>query len=195
MEQVHLPAEPPVVALLRLLQLVQVGLQLLLVAPCGAVDALEHGVAVIAAPIGAGDLHQLEALADPAGGRHVRATAQVEPFALAVDGDVLRSGQVADQLGLVLLAPVLEEADRLVAVPDFAHEAGIAGDDLAHLRLDLFQIVGRERLGPREVVIEAVGDRRADRDLRAGIERLDGFRHHMGRIVTDQAERYPRGRG
>src|SRR3546814_12499605 len=67
MEQVHLAAEPPMVALLGLLEAMEIGLQLLLVAPAGAVDALVLRVPRIAAPIGAGQLHQLEGLAEPAG--------------------------------------------------------------------------------------------------------------------------------
>src|SRR3546814_9335748 len=60
MEEVHLAAEAPVVALFSLLQHGEVGLELLLVLPAGAVDALELRVARVAAPVGAGDLHQLE---------------------------------------------------------------------------------------------------------------------------------------
>src|SRR3546814_12890677 len=81
MEQVHLAAEPPMVALLGLLETVEIGLQLLLVAPAGAVDALELRVPRIAAPIGAGQLHQLEGLAEPAGRGPVRSGAEGEPFA------------------------------------------------------------------------------------------------------------------
>ena len=88
MEQVELAADAAMVALLGLLEPVQVVLELLLVAPRGAVDALEHLVARIAAPVGAGDLHELEGL-ELAGGRHVRAAAQVDPVALAVEADLL----------------------------------------------------------------------------------------------------------
>ena len=57
MEQVHFLADTPVVAAFGFLQLVQVGVEFLLIAPGGAVDAGQHGVAVIAAPIGSRDLH------------------------------------------------------------------------------------------------------------------------------------------
>ena len=86
MEQVHLLADAAVVAAFGFLQLVQVGVELLLVAPGGAVDARQHGVAVVAPPIGAGDLHQLERGADIGGGAHVRAAAQIDPVALACTG-------------------------------------------------------------------------------------------------------------
>ena len=71
-----------------------------------------------------------------------------------------------------------------------ARERRVAGDDLAHLGFDLGQIVGRERLVAREVVIEAVVDHRTDRDLRAGIELLHGLRHDMRRVMADQLERF-----
>jgi hypothetical protein len=42
MEQVHLPAEPAVIALLGLFQHVQIGIKLCLVGPGRAVDARQH---------------------------------------------------------------------------------------------------------------------------------------------------------
>src|SRR3546814_9304761 len=77
-EEVHLAAGAPVVALFSLREHGGVGLELLLVLPAGAVDALELRVARVAAPVGAGDLHQLERMPELAGRRQVRADAEVE---------------------------------------------------------------------------------------------------------------------
>src|SRR3546814_9060733 len=82
-EEVHLPPEAPVIALLGLLQHGEVGLQPLLVLPAGAVDALELGIARVAAPVGTGDLGQLEGMAELARRGQMRADAEVEPVALA----------------------------------------------------------------------------------------------------------------
>jgi hypothetical protein len=84
------------------------------VRPAGAVDALQHGVLGIAAPIGAGHLGQLEGL-ELAGARHMRAAAKVFEIALAVErqGFAFRDG--ADQFGLVVLAQLLEMGDGFVA--------------------------------------------------------------------------------
>ena len=64
----------------------------------------------IAAPIGAGDLHQLEGVADLAGRGHVRAAAEIEPVALLVDLDLLVCRNGVDQLDLEQLALVAEHA-------------------------------------------------------------------------------------
>jgi hypothetical protein len=72
MEEVELLAELAVVALLRLLDAMEVRLEVFLLRPRRAVDALEHLVARVAAPVGAGDLHELEHL-ELARRRHVRA--------------------------------------------------------------------------------------------------------------------------
>ena len=45
MEQIHLPAEAPVVAPLGFLEPVQVGIELLAVGPCGPIDPLQHWIA------------------------------------------------------------------------------------------------------------------------------------------------------
>ena len=108
MEQVHLAAEPAMVALLGLLQHVEIGVELRLVGPGRAVDARQHRVVAVAAPIGAGHRHQLEGVADLAGRGHVRAAAEVEPVALRIDLQVLVFGNGVDQLDLVALALVAE---------------------------------------------------------------------------------------
>ena len=60
MEQIHLPAQAAMIAFFRLLQLGQMSLQLLGIAPTSAVDALKLLVLGVAAPIGTGHFHQFE---------------------------------------------------------------------------------------------------------------------------------------
>jgi hypothetical protein len=182
-------AQLAVVALFGLFQTLQMGVQILLGRPGGAVDALQLLALGIAAPIGAGQLGQFEGLADMAGRGEVRAPAQVDPVALLVQSDGLVLGQVADQLGLELLAPRLEEDDGLVAVPDLAFELRASRSTIwRHLLFDRGEVVGREGLVAVEVVIEAVLDGRADRDLGAGEQGLDRLGQDVGRVVTDCIE-------
>ena len=63
----HFASDPTVIALVRLFEPRQVGLELFFVGPGGAVDALQLLVPGIAAPIGAGHLRQLERLGQLAG--------------------------------------------------------------------------------------------------------------------------------
>ncbi len=106
-EQVEFAADPAVVALLGLFQPVQVILELLVVRPGRAVDALQHRVLRIAAPVGARDFRQLEC-AELAGGRHMRPAAQILPAALAVQRYFLARRNRRDDLGLVVLADRFE---------------------------------------------------------------------------------------
>ena len=188
-EEVHLAAELPVVAFLRLLDLLEIGVELLLLREGRAVDAAEHLAIGVAAPIGGRDLHQLEGRADLAGRSHVRAAAEIEPVALLVDLELLVGRDGIDQLDLEHLALVLEDALRVIARPDLFREGFVARDDLAHLLLDRLEILGRERLVAEEVVVEAVLDHRADGDLGARPQRLHGFGQHMRGVVADQLER------
>ena len=179
--------ELAVVALLGLLQHRQVLRQLFLRGPGRAVDALQHLVAVVAAPVGAGHLHQLEEL-ELARGRHVRAAAQVLEGALAVQRHVLAFGNAADDLGLVGLAHGLEVRDGLVARQHAARHLLVLGGELRHLLLDGGQVFRRERALVGEVVEEAVLDDRADRDLGLGEQLLDGVGQQVGRGVADQVQ-------
>ena len=114
-EQPELRAEPAVVARLGLLEALEVLLEVLLLEERGAVDAREHRAVGVAAPVGAGDRLQLDR-ADPAGGRRVRAAAEVEERAVLVEADgvdALVADEVLDQLDLVVLALLAEVLDRL----------------------------------------------------------------------------------
>ncbi len=177
------------VALLGLLELLEVGGKLLLARPRRAVDALQLRVAVVAAPVGAGELGELEGLADLAGRGHVRAAAQVEPLALLVDLEVLAFGDGIDQLDLEQLALLLEEVLGLLPAPHLLAEGRVALDDLVHLGLDARDVVGVERLLLGEVVVEAVLDHRPDGDLGAGPQRLHGLGHDVRAVVADQLQR------
>src|SRR5690606_21648530 len=109
-EQVQLPAQPPVVALLRLLAHLEVGLQFLLGREEQAVDALEHGVLLVPTPVGAGHAVESERTELP-GGLRVAAPAEVLELAVpeVADGLVL---DAVDELQLVRL--VSEDLSRAV---------------------------------------------------------------------------------
>ena len=80
-EEAKLAADAAVVALARLLKLALVLLKLLLCLEERSVDALELGVGLVAAPVGAGDAHELERR-NLAGVVHVAATAEIGELAV-----------------------------------------------------------------------------------------------------------------
>ncbi len=115
-------------------------------------------------------------MAEPAGVRHVRAAADVaEARRVVVDAHETRIssrgrvvGLAGDDLELVL---VRGEPLRRVGLADLVTDEGLLlGDDLAHPRVDAFEVVGSERaaLGQIEVVVEAVFDRRPDAERGPG---------------------------
>ena len=117
----------------------------------------------------------------------MRAAAEIEPVALLVDSNRLtRRDDVVDDLRLVILADLLERLDGVLFRPDFADDRIVLVDNFAHLRFDLLEVFRREGLLAREVVIEAVIDHRANRDLRVGIEFLHGLREDVGGIMAEQ---------
>ena len=192
-------AKAAVVALLGLGEHLQVRLQRGVGLPRRAVDALQHRALLVAPPVGAGDLLQRE-VAEPRRRRDVRALAQVEELGrVAVDADRAAGGDLAavelvgrltggldplDDLELVRL--VGEQAEGLVGRHLGAGEGLVGGDDLAHPGLDRPEVVVAERApaGQLEVVVEAVLDRRADRELGPREELRDGLGHDVRRRVA-----------
>ena len=127
-EQVHVLADAAMVALGGLLQPDEMLVELLLVEPRRAVDAAEHRIGLVAAPISPRHARQLERLRVELAGRgQVRPAAQVHPrrvaLAAAVHGDRLALGQLHHPLGLEGLAGALEESADVLAAPFLADQA------------------------------------------------------------------------
>src|SRR5690554_2502507 len=115
-EEVHLPGQLAVIALLRLLETLEVGLELLLVGPGGAVDAGQHRLGGVTTPVGAGQLGQLERLQVPGVG-HVGPPAHVGVLFVVIEAIEKRMKQLIDQDYDV----VREYVDRDRAMLTFLH--------------------------------------------------------------------------
>ncbi len=101
-EEVELRAEPPVIAAASVLEVLDVGVEIGLRVEGGAVDAGQLLVVLVATPVGAGEVRQLERL-DRLRVLQVRAAAEIDEVALLVQGDVaLRGVDQLDLVGLVL---------------------------------------------------------------------------------------------
>ena len=183
-EQVEFLAEPAVVALLGFLDAADVVVELLLVGPGRAVDALQLLVLGVAAPVGAGQLRELEDLEETRV-RHVRAAAHVDVLLVVVQAHGLLVGHVLHQPQLVVLAAGLEHLDDLVARRHLLDHVVVLRDQLAHARLDRLHVLGREGALVGNVVVEALVDHRADHHLRRRIELLHRVADQVGRRVAD----------
>jgi hypothetical protein len=185
-KQVQLAADLAVVAALGLFQPREVRFQRVLGGERGAVDPLEHLVVLVATPVGPRDRHQLE-VRHGRGGRQVGSFAEVDEIALAVQAHG-RVGDALDDLDLVRLAALAKEADRLGLGQILALDRLRGAGQLTHRRLDLLEIVRGEGAVELEIVIEAVLDRRADRQLGAGEEPFDRLGHQVrGAVAEDLA--------
>ena len=123
-EQVELLAQHAMVALLRLFQLVQVLVQVLLGEERRAVDALQLRILLVAQPVRAGDVQQLERL-DPAGRRDMRPAAEVGELAGLVDRDLFVGlGELLDEVALHEVAFRLERSSPSWRGRNRARKAG-----------------------------------------------------------------------
>ena len=154
------------------------------------VDALEHLVVLVAAPVGARHVEQLEGL-DLARCRNVRPAAQIGEAALRVETHRLDvGGEVVDQFHLVGLALLLEELHGLFPAHFAAREGLVLGGDLRHARFDLLQVLGREGRLVVEIVVEAVLDGGADRHLDVREDVLHRLGHDVGDAVAQNAHAF-----
>ncbi len=203
------------VAPLGLGEPLEVGLEVVLGGPGGAVDPLQLRVPLRAAPVCRGAAHELEGVAEDLGRGHMRAAAQVAPGPGAVAPEVVVDGQLGptdldghafgalgvrhtttlepDELALVRLVGELGEG---VGVGDLAAVEGLPlVDDPLHDLLEGLEVLGGERGLDVEVVVEAVTDRRADPEPGRGVDLLDGLGEHVGGAVPQDVEPVLLGRG
>src|SRR6185312_14701117 len=177
-EQIEFLADLPVIALLRLFELVEVIFNVLLRKEDGAVDALELLILLVALPVRAGNRRQSEGL-ELRSIRHVRTAAEIDEvrpegvFGKRIIGLLLNE---LDLHGLIHF-DVLLNAFRLAGQPAFERET--FGLQLPHLLFNLFEIFGRERLGAVEIVVKAGFDGRPDAQLGFREE----FQHRRGAQV------------
>ncbi len=188
-EQVELLAQYAVVALLRLLDLLQVLVEVFLAEERGAVDALELRVLLVAQPVGAGDAGQLERL-DLAGGRNVRPAAEVHELAGLVERDFFVGlGELLDEVTLHEVTLALELLQPFRAGDELARVGLVALRDLLHLFFDSCQVLGGERLLAMEVVEETALGRRTVSELGLWEKFEHRGRHQVRRRVPVHLQR------
>src|SRR5438552_2983076 len=198
-EQLQFLAEHAMVAPLDLLKALQVVIELLLVGPDRAVDALQLRVALVAAPVRAGDRQKLEGT-DLSCPLEVRSPAQIDEPVVLVDADLSVLDLVVavlvraflcelfDLVDLVVLIPLAEELERLRDGQVAMLERQVLLGDLAHLRLDLFEVVWGQRAREIEVVVEAVGDRWSEAELRPREQLEHRAGHHVRGRMAQRVE-------
>ena len=167
-----------VIPLLCLLQTMQVSLERLLVLPGGTVNSLQHLVFRVTAPIGSRHLGQLERLQLCRIG-NVRATTEVNEVPLLIEGQVLIRRNALKNLHLVFFAHLVEQGDRIIPGHHRPGDGQVGLGNLLHALLDLFQVLWRKRTVIGEVIIKAVVNHRADRDLGRGKELLNSLGHEV----------------
>src|ERR1700733_14458691 len=199
-EKVQFDAEFAVVATLGFFNQLQVAVERLLRFPRGAVDALQAGVVLVAAPIGGRAARQLEHR-NVTSGRYVRPAAQVAPNTFAGTGiEIVVGGQlvtadlhhrgvtgfVVDEFELVGLTGQFG-AGLFLGFVDSPGKQLTVFEDLTHALFQLLQILGSKRLRHIEVVVEAIGDRRPDAQLRVREQVLNGLSQYVRGRVPDHA--------
>src|SRR5205809_1490774 len=186
MEEVELRAEPAVVALARLLEALEVGVEIRLRVERRPVDPRQLLVVLVAAPVRARESGQLHGL-DRLGVLQMRAAAEIREVALRIDGD--RPFRRVDELHLVRLVLLEEALLRLRRGYLFTLPLASLAELAVDLLLDPRQVLLAARLGELEVVVEAVLDRRPDRDLHSRVEPPHRLREQVRGRVAQHGER------
>src|SRR5690606_23150613 len=107
----------------------------------------------VAAPVGAGNTHQLEYLQVTSRG-YVGATTQIDEIAFPIKRDTLFRRNRGNDFRFIVFADAFEEFNRIVALPLFTGDFLVLTSQLLHLFLDELEIFRRKRTLIGKVVIE-----------------------------------------
>ena len=164
-EQIQLLPNHAMVALLRLFHLLQVRVEIFLREKRSPVDALQLRILLIAQPVGASDIEQLERLDFP-GRRNVRPAAEVSELAGAVNRNLfIGLGELLDEMALHEVAFFFELGQPLVPRQKLARVRQVLLHQFLHFLFDLLEILGRKRSGSVEVVKKTAFGRRPVTEL------------------------------
>ena len=180
-EQIQILAEAPMVAPLRLLELVEVSVELFLAEEGRSVDALERVRVLVALPVRARDAQQFYRL-DAAGRWDVRAAAEVQELARAVGGED-RLGLFFDELALQKFALLAKELQSFIFGETNALVGEVVVNEFAHLLLNLCQVRLGEGLLAKEIIKETGSGGRADARVSVGKELQHGGGEQVRRRV------------
>jgi hypothetical protein len=185
-EELEFFAETAMVAAFRVLDALEILFEVLFREEGGTVDALELRILLIAEPVGAGDAHDLEGLDAPGRG-DVRAAAEVDKLAVAVEGDFVAGlGKFLDEVDLHKVVADLEFLEAFLTRLVFADKLLVAGRDFGHAAFDQLQVFGRKGSGTPEVIEEACIGRRTVAELCFWKQlRHCGSHHVRGGVAQD----------
>ena len=193
-EQLELLAKLAMVALLGFLHHGEVRDEFLLRLEREAIDARELVVLLAPAPVRAGEDVELERFRVDVRERvGMAAAAKVDVRSRPVQRQRLSfRRELVDELRLVLV--VRERRARLVGRDFGAIERREGWEQLAHLRLDLRQILFRDGRRELEIVIEPVVDGRADGALGVRVQLEDCRGEQVGKRMAEVGELFGRHR-
>ncbi len=190
-EELEVATERPVVTALDLLQPLEIRVELRLRRPDRAVDPLQLGVVLVAAPVRAGDRHELERT-DLPGALDVRPAAEIDEVVVPVRAHpaVLdRLVELLDLVDLVVLMPLAEQPEGVGDVQLIALEGQVLPDHRPHPLFDPGEVIRLQRSREIEVVVEAVGDGRPEPELRVGEQLEHGAGHDMRGGMAQRVQR------
>ncbi len=185
-KQVELLAEHAVVALLGFFNAVEISIEVFLREERSPINALQLRILLVAKPVGAGDVEQLERL-DFSGRGYVRAPAEIEEFSRLVDRDLfIGLGELLDEVALHEIAFSLELLQAFLTWEELTRVGNVLLGQLLHLFFNLLEIFGSEGRRTIEVVKESVLGRRAVPELGFGEEFQYGRSQQVrGRVPVD----------
>ena len=151
------------------------------------VNAGEHLVLFVPAPVSARHAGQLERL-DLARGRQMRPAAEIDEIALLVKGNFRVLGQIVDKFLFIRFAEIIHHFKGVLAAQRKALDGQIALDDLVHFRFDLAEIVLADGRFEIYVVIKTVFDDGPDGELAGRVNGFDRLRQHVRRGMAEHVQ-------
>ena len=156
--------------------------------PCGAVDALKLGFVFVAAPVSSGHRFEFDRFWIEISGIFDMGTCAQIPPLIAQMIECNGFDQAVEDFEFVGFVLSADASFGVFAGDFFALDGKLAIDDFDHLFFNRLEIFIAKRIRCIKVIVEAIFNPRADRNLCLGKELLHGHGHDVGGGVANFLE-------
>ncbi|MDT4863416.1 hypothetical protein FQZ97_981220 [compost metagenome] len=171
MEQIHFATKAAVITLFSFFKHMEVGLKIVIIGECSAIDTGQHFIFLITAPVSTCDISQFYRF-NESGVRDVWSATQIGKATLCIERNAAIF-QTVDQFQFVRILFFGEVSDCIRFRYFFTAVTVFLTGQLFHFLLDLLQVFIRDFLIAQiDIIIETSFDRRTDSEFGIRVERL-----------------------
>ena len=183
-KQIQFLAQLTMVTFSSFFQHMQISIKLFLAGECSTINALQHFVLFVTAPVSTCNTLQFKCFYS-AGRRAVRTGTEVGEITLGIGADDCILRQVINQLNLIFFIFRSKHCQSFTARQFCTLQRNILFNNFCHFLFDSLQILRSKGMLAVQIIVEAVGNSRTDSKFNIREQMLNSLSHNVCSSMTD----------